>query len=126
MATTTQNYDPNKLKECVQNSLEDDKAENIIAIDLDETAALADMMFIASGRSTRQVAAIANHLLSRLKDLGYKAIRVEGLNQADWVLIDAGDVVVHVFRPEVRDFYNLERIWAPDMMPSTTPSSAQI
>ena len=79
-------------------------------------------MFIASGRSSRQVAAIAENLMRTLKNEGYKSISIEGLNQGDWVLIDTGDAIIHVFRPEVREFYNLERIWSPDMLNSITSS----
>lgn len=75
---------------------------------------MADAMIVASGRSARHVAAIADHVSRKLKDAGAGRIRVEGLANADWVLIDAGDVIVHIFRPEVREFYNLERIWASD------------
>lgn len=94
-------------------SLEDDKAEDIVQIDLRGRSDVADWMVIASGRSTRQVAAIAEKLTERLKtDLGISC-RVEGKEAADWVLIDAGDVIVHVFRPEVRGFYQLEKMWMP-------------
>ena len=97
-------------------SLEDSKAENIVPIDIQGKSSLADHMVIASGRSHRHVAAVAEHLLQALKDAGFGNARVEGLPGADWVLIDAGDVIVHVFRPEVREFYNLEKMWmAPDL-----------
>lgn len=97
-------------------SLEDSKAENIVSIDLYGKSALADHMVIASGRSHRHVAAVADHLLKALKDAGCGNARVEGLAAADWVLIDSGDIIVHIFRPEVRDFYNLEKMWqAPDL-----------
>jgi ribosome-associated protein len=97
-------------------SLEDSKAENIVSIDLYGKSALADHMVIASGRSHRHVAAVADHLLKALKDAGCGNARVEGLAGADWVLIDSGDIIVHIFRPEVRDFYNLEKMWqAPDL-----------
>ncbi|RUM98405.1 ribosome silencing factor [Pseudaminobacter arsenicus] len=97
-------------------SLEDSKAENIVSIDLYGKSALADHMVIASGRSHRHVAAVADHLLKALKDAGFGNARVEGLASADWVLIDSGDIIVHIFRPEVRDFYNLEKMWqAPDL-----------
>jgi len=97
-------------------SLEDSKAENIVPIDIQGKSSLADHMVIASGRSHRHVAAVAEHLLSALKDAGLGNARVEGLSGADWVLIDAGDVIVHVFRPEVREFYNLEKMWmVPDL-----------
>jgi ribosome-associated protein len=97
-------------------SLEDSKAENIVSIDIQGKSSLGDYMVIASGRSHRHVSAVADHLLKALKDAGLGTARVEGLAGADWVLIDSGDIIVHVFRPEVRDFYNLEKMWqAPDL-----------
>ncbi len=99
------------LLACILASLDDDKAEEIVTIDLRGRSAFADYMVIASGRSTRQVAAISEKLTERLKrDLGILC-KVEGRETADWVLIDAGDVVVHVFRPEVRAFYQIEKMW---------------
>lgn len=92
-------------------SLEDSKAENIVSIDIQGKSTLGDYMVVASGRSHRHVSAVADHLIKALKDAGLGNARVEGLASADWVLIDAGDVIVHVFRPEVRDFYNLEKMW---------------
>ncbi len=92
-------------------SLEDDKAEDIVTIDLRGKTAIADHMVICSGRSTRQVSAIAQKLLDRLKETFRLTARCEGKDVGDWVLIDTGDVVVHVFRPEVRDFYQLEKMW---------------
>ncbi len=101
-------------------SLEDSKAENIVSIDIQGKSSLGDYMVVASGRSHRHVAAAADHLIKALKDAGHGNARVEGLAGADWVLIDAGDVIVHVFRPEVRDFYNLEKMWqAPDLEEET-------
>ncbi len=106
----------------VLTSLEDDKAEEIIAIDIRGKSSLADMLIVASGRSARHVAALADHVMRKLKDAGLKDVRVEGLPHADWVLVDAGDVVAHIFRPEVRAFYNIEKIWtgapAPDALSS--------
>lgn len=94
-------------------SLEDDKAEDIVQISLRGKTEMADFMVIASGRSTRQVAALSEKLTERLKqDLGVFC-KVEGAEVGDWVLIDAGDVIVHVFRPEVREFYQLEKMWQP-------------
>jgi ribosome-associated protein len=93
-------------------SLEDDKAEDILAIDIRGKSSFADMLVVASGRSARHVGALADHVLRKLKDAGVKDVRVEGLPQADWVLVDAGDVVIHLFRPEVRAFYNIEKIWS--------------
>jgi ribosome-associated protein len=84
----------------------------VVSIALEGKSSIADYMVIASGRSTRQVAAMAQKLAERIKSAGLGSSRIEGLPAADWVLIDAGDVVVHLFRPEVRSFYNLERMWA--------------
>jgi ribosome-associated protein len=101
-------------------SLEDSKAENIVSIDIQGKSSLGDYMVVASGRSHRHVAAVADHLLKALKDAGLGMARVEGLAGADWVLIDSGDIIVHVFRPEVREFYNLEKMWqAPDLEEET-------
>lgn len=99
------------LHELVLRSLDDDQAQDIVSIDLEGKSGIADFMVIASGRSTRQVAAIAMKLGERIKQGGYPPPKMEGLSQGDWVLIDAGDIVVHIFRPEVRTFYNLERMW---------------
>ncbi|MFN0113973.1 MAG: ribosome silencing factor [Paracoccaceae bacterium] len=97
----------------VLKSLDDDKAEGVVAIDLRGRSSIADWMVIATGRSSRQVAAISEKLVERLKhDLG-RSCKIEGKEQGDWVLIDAGDVIVHVFRPEVREFYQLEKMWMP-------------
>lgn len=103
-----------KLLKAIIDGLEDAKAEDIVTLDLDGKAALADQMVIASGRSNRHVAAITEQLEEKLKGDGYKDLKVEGLPHCDWVLIDAGDVIVHVFRPEVRSFYNLEKLWSAD------------
>lgn len=100
-------------------SLEDSKAEDSVSIDIHGKSALADHMVVASGRSHRHVSAVADHLLRALKAQGFGAPRVEGLSSADWVLIDAGDVIVHIFRPEVREFYALEKMWAEDNMAET-------
>ncbi len=94
-------------------SLDDDQAQDIVSIPLAGKSNIADHMVIAEGRSTRQVASIAQKLAERVKQAGGIA-RIEGLANADWVLIDAGDVIVHLFRPEVRSFYNLDRMWAVD------------
>ncbi len=101
-------------------SLEDSKAENIVSIDIQGKSPLADHMIVASGRSHRHVSAVADHLIRAFKDAGLGSARVEGLSSADWVLIDAGDIIVHVFRPEVREFYNIEKMWqAPDLEEGT-------
>lgn len=103
--------EPGSLHALILESLEDDQAQEIVSIPLGGKSSIADHMIVASGRSTRQVAAMAGKLAERLKRGGHGAPRIEGLPAADWVLIDAGDVVVHLFRPEVRSFYNLERMW---------------
>lgn len=92
-------------------SLDDDKAENIITIDLEGRSALCDAAVIASGRSSRHVAAIADHLARKLKEAGYGSRPISGAGAGDWVLVDAGDVIVHIFRPEVREYYDLEGMW---------------
>jgi ribosome-associated protein len=92
--------------------LDDDKAQDVIAIDMKGKSPLADTVIIASGRSQRHVAAMADHLLRSIKDSGHGNAAAEGLPNADWVLIDAGDVIVHLFRPEVRAFYQIEKIWS--------------
>ncbi len=94
--------------------LDDDKAQDIVLIDLKGKSPMADSMIVASGRSHRHVGALADHVMRALKDAGFGKARVEGLPHCDWVLIDAGDVVVHLFRPEVRTFYNIEKIWSVD------------
>jgi ribosome-associated protein len=94
-------------------SLEDDKAEDVVTINLRGRSSVADYMVICSGRSSRQVAAIAEKLIERLKSEAGRSCKVEGKDQGDWVLIDATDVIVHVFRPEVREFYQLEKMWMP-------------
>ena len=93
-------------------SLDDDKAENIVTIDLEGRTALCDAAVIASGRSSRHVGAMAEHLARRLKESGYGTRPISGQSQGDWVLVDAGDVIVHLFRPEVRDYYDLEGMWS--------------
>ena len=98
----------------IRTSLDDDKAEDVVVIDLAGRSSLADAIVVASGRSSRHVAAIADHLARRLKEAGYGTRPVTGASQGDWVLVDAGDVIVHVFRPEVRDYYQLERMWSVD------------
>jgi ribosome-associated protein len=101
-------------------SLEDSKAENIVSIDIQGKSSLGDYMVVASGRSHRHVAAVADQLIKTLKDAGFGNARVEGLAAADWVLVDAGDIIVHIFRPEVREFYNIEKMWqAPDLEEET-------
>jgi ribosome-associated protein len=102
------------VAESLSKALEDDKAEDLLFIDLQGKSSLADFMIIASGRSGRHVAALADHISQEVKKLTGRTPSVEGMPNADWVLIDTGDVIVHLFRPEVREFYNLEKIWASD------------
>ncbi len=104
--------DVESLHRLVLKSLDDDQAVEVISIALAGKSSIADHMVIASGRSTRQVASMATKLAQRIKDEVGRSPRIEGLPAADWVLIDADDVIVHLFRPEVRTFYNLERMWA--------------
>ena len=94
--------------------LDEAKAEEVVSIDLEGKSTFADFMVVASGRSDRHVGAIGEQIQRKLKEEGFGRVRVEGLQQSDWVLIDAGNVVVHVFRPEVREFYKLERMWSGD------------
>ncbi|MBV9510699.1 MAG: ribosome silencing factor [Caulobacteraceae bacterium] len=100
------------LQDLILARLDDDQAQDVVLIDLKDKSSVADCMIVASGRSHRHVGAIADHLLRALKEAGAGKARVEGLPHCDWVLIDAGDVIVHLFRPEVRAFYNLEKIWS--------------
>ena len=100
------------LHRLVLKSLDDDQAQEVVSIPLSGKSNIADHMVIASGRSTRQVASMAVKLADKIKERFGKSVRIEGLPAADWVLLDADDVIVHIFRPEVRNFYNLERMWA--------------
>jgi ribosome-associated protein len=102
------------LLESITESLEDSKAEDVITIDLRGKTSLADHMIIATGRSDRHVGAIAQQIIDKMKDEGHGTPRVEGMPHCDWVLVDANDVIVHVFRGEVRQFYNLEKMWSGD------------
>lgn len=111
-----------ELLERVLSSLDDDKAEDVVQIDLRGKTAIADFMVIATGRSSRQVAGIAEKLTDRLKQEYGILSKVEGRDTGDWVLIDTGDVIVHLFRPEVREFYQIEKLWQPGMTPGSDDS----
>ncbi|MBB4631691.1 ribosome silencing factor [Sphingosinicella soli] len=112
-----------ELHALILKSLDDDQAVDVIDIPLSGKTQIADHMIIASGRSTRQVASMAQKLAEKIKsDLG-RGVRIEGLPAADWVLIDADDVIVHLFRPEVRSFYNLEKMWAFDKTPAAAATA---
>ena len=113
------NGDPDDLLALIQERLEDDQAQDIVVLDLRGKSPMADYMVVASGRSQRHVGAIADHVLRALKEGGFGRAACEGLPQADWVLIDAGDIIVHLFRPEVRTFYRIEQIWSVE-----TPGAA--
>nr|WP_230080061.1 ribosome silencing factor [Alteripontixanthobacter maritimus] len=104
--------EPGSLHALVIHELDENQAQDVVSIPLEGKSSIADHMVIASGRSTRQVGAIAQKLAEEVKHAGHGPVRLEGLPAADWVLVDAGDVVIHLFRPEVRSFYNLERMWA--------------
>lgn len=110
-ASAAERFSVEDVLETITSSLDDSKAEEIVTINIQGKSALGDYMVVASGRSHRHVGAIADHLLRDLKNKGYGKPRVEGLPNCDWVLIDTGDIVVHLFRPEVRDFYGLEKMW---------------
>ena len=100
------------LEDLILTRLDEDKAQDVVFIDLKDKSSVADGMIVASGRSHRHVSALADRLLRTLKEEGFGRARVEGMPHCDWVLIDAGDVIVHLFRPEVRAFYNIEKIWS--------------
>jgi ribosome-associated protein len=114
------------MKTLIEQSLDADKAEDIVTIQLDDQGGLADYMIVASGTSSRHVSALADKLMYRLSLKGVKNMKAEGLNQSDWVAIDAGDVIVHIFRPEVRSFYNLEKMWGSfpvlEVVPNQMPA----
>ena len=103
-----------QMIELVLKSLDDAKAEQTVAIDITGKSSLTDHMVVTSGRSNRHVGAVADQLVKSLREGGFSKPRVEGLPHCDWVLVDAGDVIVHIFRPEVREFYNIEKMWAVD------------
>jgi ribosome-associated protein len=109
----TSNPDP-KMIDVVLQTLEDAKAEETVAIDIAGKSSLADHMVVTTGRSNRHVSAVADQVIKALRDNGFGKPRVEGLPHADWVLVDGGDVIVHIFRPEVREFYNIEKMWQAD------------
>ena len=103
-----------KMIDVVLQSLEDAKAEQTVSIDIAGKSSLADFMVVTSGRSNRHVSAVADQVMKAMRDGGFSKPRVEGLPHADWVLVDGGDVIVHIFRPEVREFYNIEKMWQAD------------
>jgi len=123
------------LSDFIQQVLDENSAQDVIEIDIRGKSSIADFLLVASGRSNRHVSALADYVQRGLKERGMKDLGVEGQEAADWVLIDAGDVILHIFRPEVRVFYNLEKIWSvplPDGLknvaeqaPEDTPAADQ-
>lgn len=114
-STKSNSTDPAAVLTLVCEILENHKAEETVVIDLQGKATIGDYMVIASGTSSRQVVALAEHIVQSLKKRGLPTVKPEGIRQGDWVLVDAGNVIVHLFRPEVRDFYNLEKMWEVDL-----------
>jgi len=104
-----------KLLGLIEKSLDDDKAENLVAIDLTGKSSIADYMVIASGRSARQLGAMAEHLQVKLKHSGIAKVGIEGATAGDWLLVDGGDIIIHLFRPDVRGLYNLEKMWGMEL-----------
>jgi len=103
--------------QAVRSSLDHDKADDVVVIDLAGKTSIADYMIVASGTSKRHIAAMSDHILEKVKEMGATSVAVEGTGYCDWVLIDSGDVLVHLFRPEIREFYALERLWgAPSLI----------
>jgi ribosome-associated protein len=115
--------DPAGLKDSIVRSIDDDKGEDIVVVDLRGKSSISDFIVIATGRSARQVGAMADHLLEKLQSGLSFRIAVEGLPQGDWALIDCGDVIVHLFRPEVRDFYAIEKMWGLEPPPLAVPGT---
>ncbi|MEI9985336.1 MAG: ribosome silencing factor [Aliidongia sp.] len=115
---------PADLLGLIVHTLDEGKAEDIVVIDLEGKSSLADHLVIASGRSSRQVSALADQVTSKLRDTGHGRVAAEGKAHGDWVLLDAGDVIIHLFRPEVRAFYNLEKMWGAAPMPQLEAGTA--
>lgn len=114
--------DVEKLKSVIETSLDDDKAEDIVTIDLAGKSSFADYMIVATGRSQRHTSTIAEKLNTRLKELGAPPLSIEGRETGDWVLVDCGDIIVHLFRPEIREMYHLEKMWATPLMSQSAPA----
>lgn len=112
--------DVQALLNAIETSLDDDKADDIVIINLTGKCSFADAMIVASGRSQRHVASLASNLQDKLKQSGHVPLSVEGMENADWVLIDMGDVIVHLFKPETREFYNIEKMWSIPAIVSDT------
>ena len=116
-------HETQPLLDLITSTLDDDKAQDLVTIDLTYKSSIADAMVIASGQSNRHVSAMAGHLREILKNTGFGNPRMEGLENSDWVLLDMGDVIVHLFRPEVRAYYNIEKMWSVTMPEATSKQS---
>jgi ribosome-associated protein len=112
-----------RMQQVICASLEDDKAQDIVAIDLAGRASFADRMVVATGLADRQISAMATHLGEKLVEAGFKKVRTEGASGTDWVLIDAGDIIVHLFKPDARSLYALEKMWGPDLDEAVDPEA---
>lgn len=123
MVHLSRSLSPLALKDFIERFLEEKKAQDIVSIDLQGKSSIADYLVIVSGTSQRQVGSMAQLLKEELKKKGLKTVNIEGLPQCDWVLVDAGDVIVHIFRPEIRGFYNLEKLWSIEISNDTTKVS---
>ena len=126
MQKTKRIYSTKKLLKLILKSLDNDKAFNVKSIDLFKRSSIADFMVIASGTSSKQVSSMAQNLIKRLKDSGISTRKPEGLVNSDWVLIDVNDIVIHLFRPEVREFYNLEKMWQLNSIQDTKTEHLEI
>jgi ribosome-associated protein len=118
VAVTPARHHPSELEHVqrlIVGSLEDDKAEDVVTLDLEGKATFCDRMIVATGLADRQITAMAEHLLEKLREAGLKRVQLEGAGGSDWVLIDAGDIVVHLFKPEARAMYALEKMWGADL-----------
>ena len=122
----SENMTSESLSEHIQSVLDENSAQDLITIDIRGKSSVADYMIVVSGRSNRHVGALADYVQRSLKELGHKSLGVEGLEACDWVLIDAGDVILHIFRPEVRVFYNLEKIWSVPLPESLQSMAAAV
>ena len=118
--------DTASLLELVKKSLDEDKAEKIVTLSLKGMTDIADYMLIANGSSRRHVGSMADHIQRKFKSTGLKTIKAEGLDNCDWVLIDAGEIIVHLFRPEVRDFYNLDKMWTLPLNKSASETTSDV
>ncbi len=120
---TSGSMSPKDMDIFIEKALDDDKAQDIVSIKIHDSSAITDYMIVATGTSNRHVHSLAENLKQKLTDAGVKNIRVEGLSQSDWVVLDIGDIIVHIFRPEVRSFYNIEKMWSIQGPFDSTPQN---